>query len=210
MTMGGWNLPQSKWANPFPVKKEAERAEALRKYEEWIWTQPHLMDSLEELRGKTLGCWCKPKACHGDILVRLMDERYKGRVGQLTGNDRFYVRPDYTGDIQAPRSAQKGLVAPALSDADIPFVPPNDGLIQSSQKTLWKDMPMAAMRLTGNDTIYPRQLVPVQTGDIQASRYAQKGLVATALSEAELPSVFPKTGELIIVALKPVDEDQTC
>ena len=27
------------------------------------------MDSLLELKGKTLGCWCKPEDCHGDILV---------------------------------------------------------------------------------------------------------------------------------------------
>jgi len=28
------------------------------------------MDSLIELKGKTLGCWCHPKQCHGDILSK--------------------------------------------------------------------------------------------------------------------------------------------
>jgi hypothetical protein len=26
-----------------------------------------------ELDGRTLGCWCKPLACHGDILVELLE-----------------------------------------------------------------------------------------------------------------------------------------
>ena len=24
-----------------------------------------------ELRGKVLGCWCSPKACHGDVLAEI-------------------------------------------------------------------------------------------------------------------------------------------
>lgn len=27
-----------------------------------------------EFKDKTLACWCKPKACHGDVLVELMGE----------------------------------------------------------------------------------------------------------------------------------------
>ncbi len=26
-----------------------------------------------ELAGKVLGCWCAPHACHGDVLVRMVD-----------------------------------------------------------------------------------------------------------------------------------------
>jgi hypothetical protein len=28
---------------------------------------------LHELKGKKLGCWCKPQACHGDILTKLIE-----------------------------------------------------------------------------------------------------------------------------------------
>lgn len=30
-------------------------------------------DDLLKLNGKTLGCWCKPDACHGDILIELIN-----------------------------------------------------------------------------------------------------------------------------------------
>jgi hypothetical protein len=72
----------SKWGNPFSHKlvslaeyKVESRAEAIEKYREWIKTQPHLLDSLEELRGKRLGCWCRPKLCHGDVLLELLGEK---------------------------------------------------------------------------------------------------------------------------------------
>lgn len=65
----------SKWGNPFEIGKDGSRGEVIAKYEKWIYTQPDLMNSLHELRGKTLGCWCAPKACHGDVLARLADEQ---------------------------------------------------------------------------------------------------------------------------------------
>jgi hypothetical protein len=27
-----------------------------------------------DLKGKVLGCWCKPMPCHGDILLQLLKE----------------------------------------------------------------------------------------------------------------------------------------
>lgn len=70
----------SKWGNPFSHQagtlaqfRVATREEAIARYEVWIKTQPHLIAALHELRGKVLGCWCSPKACHGDVLARLAD-----------------------------------------------------------------------------------------------------------------------------------------
>jgi hypothetical protein len=46
------------------------RREAIQKFEDYLLSNEELMESLSELKGKTLGCWCKPKSCHGDILLR--------------------------------------------------------------------------------------------------------------------------------------------
>jgi hypothetical protein len=43
-------------------------------YTEYIKNKPELLKLIPvELKGKTLGCWCKPEACHGDILAELAD-----------------------------------------------------------------------------------------------------------------------------------------
>jgi hypothetical protein len=64
----------SKWGNPFTIGKDGTREEVIEKYETWIQTQPDLLSSLHELKGKTLACWCAPQACHGDVLVKLANE----------------------------------------------------------------------------------------------------------------------------------------
>jgi hypothetical protein len=63
----------SKWANPYSVKRYG-RVEALKRYERMIRGGP-LWDELPELEGKVLACWCKPEPCHGDVLLRLIEER---------------------------------------------------------------------------------------------------------------------------------------
>ena len=75
----------SKWANPYTFVESnipdiitvKNREEALKCYEAYILDTPELVVALQELQGKVLGCWCKPHyACHGDVLLKLLDEIY--------------------------------------------------------------------------------------------------------------------------------------
>lgn len=65
----------SKWGNPFVMGDDGTRAQVILKYEQWIRSQPELLSQLNELKGKTLACWCAPLACHGDVLVKLIKEQ---------------------------------------------------------------------------------------------------------------------------------------
>lgn len=67
----------SKWGNPFVIGPDGTREEVIEKYEKWLLQQPELMASLHELKGKTLGCWCSPKACHGDVLVKYAEGNHE-------------------------------------------------------------------------------------------------------------------------------------
>ncbi len=69
------------WGNPFSHMegtlakyKVSSREEAIKKYEEWIRTQPDLLRQIPDLKGQILGCWCHPLPCHGDVLVKLFNE----------------------------------------------------------------------------------------------------------------------------------------
>ena len=63
----------SKWGNPFVIGKDGDREEVIAKYCDYIGSRPDLLAAVVELRGKVLGCWCAPKACHGDVLAELAD-----------------------------------------------------------------------------------------------------------------------------------------
>ena len=58
----------SKWGNPFALGRDDSRSEVISKYRCWVVTQTDLMNSLDELRGKALICWCAPLACHAEVL----------------------------------------------------------------------------------------------------------------------------------------------
>lgn len=69
----------SKYGNPFSHKGAtgaicvSNRGEAIWKYYLWLRDNPaKLEEFIGELKGKTLGCWCPPKPCHGDVLICLI------------------------------------------------------------------------------------------------------------------------------------------
>lgn len=63
---------QTAWGNPFIIGKDGDRDQVIAKYREWIMSNPHMVENAKRLlRGKTLGCWCAPKACHGDVLLEI-------------------------------------------------------------------------------------------------------------------------------------------
>ncbi len=69
-----YNMPESKWHNPFKIDRDGTREEVIEKYRQYLLSNPALMACLPELKGKVLGCWCAPKACHGDVLVELANK----------------------------------------------------------------------------------------------------------------------------------------
>lgn len=67
----------SKFANPFKVGEEDGKytlSESLELYEEYL-KKSGLIDSLEELRGKNLGCFCNQSGeCHAKILANILNQ----------------------------------------------------------------------------------------------------------------------------------------
>lgn len=67
---GGTLVDRStKWGNPFKLDAHS-RDEAVALYEEYLATSGLAAD-LHELEGQDLACWCAPRPCHADILLRL-------------------------------------------------------------------------------------------------------------------------------------------
>ncbi len=73
----------SKWGNPYSHMdgtlaefKVATREEAVAKYEAWLLQNAELMSAARvELAGKDLVCYCAPKSCHGNVLLRVANDK---------------------------------------------------------------------------------------------------------------------------------------
>lgn len=68
----------SKWGNPFVVNKHGTRDECVQAYREWMNPDnPLYAEAQVELRGRDLICFCKPLACHGDVLLEIANKEVR-------------------------------------------------------------------------------------------------------------------------------------
>ena len=65
----------SEWGNPYEIGIDGTRKEVIAKYETYLRDNKYLMDKLPSLEGKRLGCWCHPLPCHGDVIIKLIEEQ---------------------------------------------------------------------------------------------------------------------------------------
>jgi hypothetical protein len=64
---------KSPYGNPFVIGRDGDRTTVIAKHEAWWFddAQAALREqTLRELRGRDLICWCAPEACHADLLLR--------------------------------------------------------------------------------------------------------------------------------------------
>jgi hypothetical protein len=76
----GRNTP---WGNPFPI--EHGSSDATRKivvdkfriyFQQEFLDKPENLKKLKMLRGLRLGCHCKPKECHGDVIANYLNDYF--------------------------------------------------------------------------------------------------------------------------------------
>ena len=82
------------WGNPFRVGVDGSRGEVIEKYRRRLWAEIQAgrvdLAALAALHGKTLGCWCAPRPCHGEVLQAAASwalaeqaRRLSRRVGEM-------------------------------------------------------------------------------------------------------------------------------
>jgi len=67
------------FGNKFVLEEDGgsyTREESIEKYREWfkekIKKDPEFRKAVHDLTGEKLGCWCKPKPCHGDVILEYL------------------------------------------------------------------------------------------------------------------------------------------
>lgn len=73
---GGWDLDQSRFANPFSVKQYG-LAGSLREYRQHLRDVPALVEEIRKHAGGIFACWCGddagPDECHAGLLAFVAD-----------------------------------------------------------------------------------------------------------------------------------------
>lgn len=74
----------SYWGNPYSIfdSENDDREDVIRKFEYDFSYDMFLnkkKNEVHKLAGKRLGCFCKPKACHGDVLANFLNSYDDGK-----------------------------------------------------------------------------------------------------------------------------------
>jgi hypothetical protein len=63
-----------RFGNPYPLRPGEPRGSTIERYRHWLHRRllrdPDFAAEVAALHGKTLVCYCAPKACHGDTLAK--------------------------------------------------------------------------------------------------------------------------------------------
>ena len=71
----------STWGNPYAIGFDGDRDEVIRKYK-YDFDKGYLKftkGDVLKLKGKVLGCHCKPAACHGDVISEYLNSLDDGK-----------------------------------------------------------------------------------------------------------------------------------
>jgi hypothetical protein len=65
------------FGNPFRLKPSETRGATIERYRTYfhdrLKTDPEFKRRVHELKGRTLGCFCKPYPCHGDVMAEYLN-----------------------------------------------------------------------------------------------------------------------------------------
>ena len=62
----------SVFGNPFIIGVHGNRKQCIRKFEKYAWRNQRVLDAIMQLKKNAiLGCHCAPKACHGEVIIRI-------------------------------------------------------------------------------------------------------------------------------------------
>ena len=64
------------FGNPFEIGKDGDRRQVVEKYKVWFYKRledPSFYQEVWKLKGKSLGCWCAPLLCHGNVIAEYLD-----------------------------------------------------------------------------------------------------------------------------------------
>ena len=63
--------------NPFKIGRDGNRQEVIEKFRPYFYERlerdPEYKAKVLSLKGRVVGCFCKPNPCHGDVYVEYLD-----------------------------------------------------------------------------------------------------------------------------------------
>ena len=84
----------------------------VNKFEQYIRNNRELLEDIHQLKGKTLGCWCHPKLCHGNVILKILQETMEPNSITVTSTAVFTTTASITTTTNSLASLASGQFSP--------------------------------------------------------------------------------------------------
>lgn len=68
------------FGNPYHLHSERNRDKVIADYEKYVLNCPKVLKAISELPDKDLVCHCKPRKCHGDVILDIRNRMLAGEL----------------------------------------------------------------------------------------------------------------------------------
>jgi len=69
---------KTEFGNPYKIGLDGTRQDCIDQYRRMflyrVRFNPQFRRKILAMKGKRLGCWCKPLPCHGDVIVEFLEK----------------------------------------------------------------------------------------------------------------------------------------
>ena len=132
---------RSPFGNKFRIGEHGDRGMVIEHYRIWFYNMlkdQTFRDKVLALKGKRLGCHCKPLACHGDIIVEYLGGQDASHVVSALvtvdssdgkHHEQYWPSPQ-VGSIWTLKGANAGLVDRVKVQV---YIPPNTFIVFDTQ-----------------------------------------------------------------------------
>jgi hypothetical protein len=155
------------YGNPFDMRNFS-RNECLERYQEWFYqrikSDSVFRENILSLRGKVLGCFCKPKDCHGDIIAEYVNAHFEKR-DQTEQESKSLTNGTFDGEVREMASKVRQAKLPDQVLKTMPDVRMIDGVACNAKefKVWFKDNKafittrLVALQQTPKPVVTPRR-----------------------------------------------------
>ena len=186
------SLQASIWGNPFKIGPY-DRDTAVLLYEQYLLGNRELLRSLPDLKGKTLGCWCAPLRCHGEILHRLENMSFASISSDILDK----LSSTHTPEVLFKNSS----FSPSKSDPELDTFCEKlvlnmfNSFVPSPVPTVQPLCSLPAAKLPIDDTTVASSPIPTSSTQDKVSRDVPLSAVETPCSDS-----------MGVLSLMPIDE----
>ncbi len=128
----------SEFGNPFEMSEKMKRMQVIAAYTHYILKDKQLLKKMLSLKGKTLGCYCAPQLCHGDMIVWMIENVYNEILQEINSSENTSKKPFARKEVDYKKYPILGGAVPLYTTSNFKVSEAYDEVVMNDDRTYFE------------------------------------------------------------------------